>query len=806
MSNSSSTGQDLPPHLLDRRDPSKSLPPRRPSVTSPRTRHQQLPPSTHHHEPPPRNAWPRRPSNDLPIPSHGRQLPPHLAAAAAAAANVPHHSSATSSSRAPSAPAAPSLKSPPMPSEVFSPPPQPLAALPEVATPIEVPAQTEADLEALHSREMHAAAERAKKRRQEEEQARMEQMERARKKAAELEAKMKAKETPAVVEPKKEEQIEEKVVVEKEKVSSWRATAKPPVVQSPPVAVPPPSTSHPTKILGREPSTSSSSTQQPTSILPRPTQPSSPSAEQSSALPSISAVALPPPPTQVSAWRRPSNPSSLPPPVNPRSQQRQLPPHLAHQAQTSLQPPVASSPPVDTSLASPSLPSHETVEKPISPPAIASPPTVPSSPSHERKTSAKSNPLGYKVPEVSQLDDLMSRIKGAMSTKEVKKEVTIEILGNDAREAKVMLETEKAKEIVPSVETNQGPTVKLPPSTKPLRSRSNDQPPASTSNSIPAEPRGRGRGRADGPRAPRVSLPTFENRDPLLPFSGTRRARSPSPPPAWKLYTVKIPPRPPHRAPLVRIVKLFLSLNNPRPVHVFSSNPLISGINPRRLSRDDILIPKRYVKAVPQCLVNLPAERITRRTQEEERASRTKPKPTPTVSIASKALLLRSAGLEGPESATTKEELATVSPPSESSSFAPRGRGRGRMPDSGSWRRAGESSETPLASEITVPELEVVAEQVEDVEKPLSSIETSPSRSRGGATLKSKLPVGSSIGFYRPSGAPPLDGSDLLAKDRSESAKMFMVTSELNGEKVEATPREETTAPGADLAAQSKVS
>ena len=630
-------------------------------------------------------------------------------------------------------------------------------------------------------------------------------MERARKKAAELEAKMEAKETAPVVEQKKEEKVEEKVsVVEKEKVSSWRATAKPPVVQSPPVSAPPPSTtSHPTKILGREPSTSSTSTQQPTTILPRPAQPSSPITEQTSTLPSISAVA-PPPPTQLSAWRRPSNPSSLPPPTGPRSQQRQLPPHLAQQVQP---PPVSPSPNTDTAAISPSLPSVETVEKPVSPPAIASPPTVPSSPSHERKSSAKSNPLGYKVPEVSQLDDLMSRIKGAMSAKEAKKEVPIEILEREVREVKVVLEKEKAKDVVPSVETIQGPTVKLPPSTKPSRSRSNDQPLASTSASIPTEPRGRGRGRSDGPRAPRVSLPTFENRDPLLPFSGTRRARSPSPPPAWKLYPVKIPARPPHKAPHVRNVKAFLSIYTPRPAHVFSSNPLIHGINPRRLNRDDMLIPKKYVKGVPQCLVKLPSERITRRTQEEERASQVKPKPIPTVSISSKALLIRSAGLDGSESATTKEELATVTPPSDSTSSAPKGRGRGRMPDSGSWRRAGEGSETPLATEVS-PELEVVAEQVEDVKSaaPPSAGETSPSRSRGGAGLKSKLPLGSSIGFYRSSGAPPLDEADTLAKDRSESAKTFMVTSELNGEKVEATPREETTAPGADLAAQSKVS
>ncbi|GAA5820739.1 hypothetical protein JCM11491_000606, partial [Sporobolomyces phaffii] len=75
----------------------------------------------------------------------------------------------------------------------------------------------------------------------------------------------------------------------------------------------------------------------------------------------------------------------------------------------------------------------------------------------------------------------------------------------------------------------------------------------------------------------------------------------------------------------------------------------------------------------------------------------------------------------------------------------------------------------------------------------------------GTAALKSKLPLGSSIGFYRPPGASPLGDVDSLAMDRSESAKMFMVTSELNGEKIAATPREETTAPGADLASRTKM-
>ncbi|GAA5967828.1 hypothetical protein JCM3765_001894 [Sporobolomyces pararoseus] len=753
--------QDLPPHLLDRRESGNksSQPPRRPSITS-RQHHDQAPP------PSARNAWPRRPSNDLPAPSHGgRQLPPHLAAQATASAPPP-------STRAPS-----STNQPPAPASKVLSPTQSLAPLPETSAPpppassstVNEPAPTtEADLEALHAREMHAAAERAKKRRQEEEQARLEQIERARKKAAELEEKMKLKSAEQKIDEKKVEEkaVEDKSVSEKGKEKSaenpWRTTAKPPA------APPGPSSAQPsTSILGRE--SSSTASTQPTSILTRPPQ------EKPSPAPPASQPS--------STWRRPSN-SAAPPPASSgtKPEQRQVPPHLAQTQQSQAEPSVSSAvtspPPPPATDSSPSALPPTNVEKAISSPPITSPPTVPSSPSHERKSSAKSNPLGYKVPEVSQLDDLMSRIKGAMSVKETQKK----------EEKKVEIEGEANED----EEVGSIPTVKLPPPTpnaKLPRSRSSDL--SSTS-----ELRGKGRGRTETPRnVSKSTVPTFENRDPLLPFSGTRRARSPSPPPAWKAYAVKVPSRSPHKAPHYRNVSGFLSLHNPRPVHdVFSSNPLIHGINPRRLNRDDMLIPKKFVRGVPQCPVKIPSERIVRRSQEEEEALLKPSKPTPTVSISAKSTLVRAAVLEA--DSTEKEEETTRAESHDGS----RGRGRGRTPDSGSWRRAEEST---LSKEVD----EVSPEQVEDA-KPIESESTTETLPRGAvagaAALKSKLPVGSSIGFYRSSGAPAVAET---TKDRAgeSGAKMFMVTSELNGEKIAATPREETTAPGADLAARSKM-
>ncbi|GAA5924776.1 uncharacterized protein JCM15063_005729 [Sporobolomyces koalae] len=761
------TAQDVPPHLVDRRGEAPSA--RRPSFSA--KAHEPVAP------PPVRNAWPRRLSNDLPTPSQGRQLPPHLAAAAAAAAtnpSAPKPTAAVPPANRPAPAAAPSASSAPptTASKVLS-PPQPLAPLPEAeveAAPAPGPAAQEdpapeADLEELHAREMHAAAERAKKRRQEEEQARLEQIERAKKKAAELEEKMRLRDEEAASKVKAS-QPEQKVLekVKEKSENPWRSTAKPPTSTGTvrPAAPSVPGPSEATKSSG-----SSVPSQQPTSILARPPQQKRPGpapAEQ--------------PPAGPAAWRRSSNP--LPPQTAPRSQQRQLPPHLTSQQQqqastasdpssnsskevagvppASVEAPSAADAASAASVANPS--SVAAIEKPPTPPPVASPPTLPSSPSRERRASSKSGALGYKVPEVKQLDDLMSKIKGAMTGKEG---------------------TEKTDQTEADLEESQVPTVKLPPPTpitRQPRSRANDQ----AAGAAPSgEPRGRGRGRSDGPKnAQRGNVvPTFENREPVLPFFGSRRARSPSPPPAWKVYTVKLPARPPHKAPHDRNVKLFESVHNPRTVKVFSSNPLITGINPRRLSRDDVLIPKKFVKGKLQYSISIPSKRITRRTAEEELAI-VAARPTPTVSIGSRTGLARSTEVD-----TASQRNQDAESPI-SSSPAPGGRrARDRTSESELWRRSRDA-----ALDIKVP----------------ASIAQPDEQSLNRSTSsKSKLPLGSSIGFYRSPGGPPLNEVQVGAIDRSDPAKMFMVTSELNGEKVAAVPREETTAPGADLARQSMI-
>lgn len=606
---------------------------------------------------------------------------------------------------------------------------------------------SEADLEALHAREMHAAAERAKKRRQEEEQARLEQIERAKKKAAELEEKMKQKSSESVQEKKKPDEATADRAKDKAN-NPWRTTAKPP---APAPAPAPPNHAQPQQSTVTP--APSSHAQQPTSILARPAQ------EKSVPAPS---AALPP--SQPASWRRtPSATQSTQPPTGPRAQQRQVPPHLAQSVQSRTEPPapaVASPPAVESkpaAIASP--PASAPHDGPTSPPLpLTSPPTVPSSPSHERKSSGKSNPLGYKVPEVSQLDDLMSRIKGAMTVKggqpgigKAEEEDEYDLLEQDVRSE---------------------PTVKLPsaaPVSKSARSRSNDV--------ALAEPKGRGRGRAEASKnSAKAAAPAFEDREPRLPFAATGRARSRSPPPAWKAYAVKIPPRSPHKAPHYRTAQLFLSIHTPRPVHdVFSSNPLIPGINPRRLNRDDMLIPKKYVKGVPQCPVRIPSDRITRRTQEEEQELAPPPssKPVPTVSISSKSALVRA-------------EAVTVEA-SKGVEHDTRDHGSELAPNSKSWGRSDEATATEL--------------NTGDAAFGSSPVDGLQSRPHGAAALDGRRSVSSPIGFYGQSGSRLAEN----AAESPKSNKLFMKTRELNGEKVAAAPREETTPPGAETASRSKV-
>ncbi|GAA5885055.1 hypothetical protein JCM6882_007211 [Rhodosporidiobolus microsporus] len=837
---------DLPPpphghHAAgapSRRRGSFTSPPRgrRPSITSPPTRQVPLPGAgrresfgEQQQQKAAPAAWGRRPSAELQ--SGGRQLPPHLAGAGAGVGGAggrqlpPHlqhqqqhqhqHASPlspptrhaplsppTQRGGAPLPPLPPSAASALSPTSatgaaaVLSPPLAGAAATTPLApapAPAAAPGADAPDLEATHHREMHAAAERAKKRREEEEQARLEQKERARKKAQELEERMKRVEDEKREAEEKQKKADEEAKVAaavvpppvaaaparapaaSEATGSWRQAAKP---LAPQAAIAPQATAVPTKILAREGVASSSSA------------PAAPSS-------STAAPAAPPPPTQPSAWRRPLVPATAP---TGRAPLHQLPPHMAQQQQaaasSSAPVPAASSaapaPAAEKALAPP-VPVVPAVSpaappaKPATPPAPTVALAAPASPSQEKKAAAAK--LGYKLPAVSQFDDLMSRIKGVMLAP-----------AETARPA--------AEAVAPAAEPKEVPTVKLPGAAAPSASSPAAAPtppnaPPTVSLPVPTEPRGRGRGRTVTPRSQRaVQPPAFEDREPLLPFPSTRLARSHSPPPAWRQYTIRLAPYPPRRPPNVRLLKNFTNVHHPRPVYGFTFEPPMAQINTNRLTRDDWLNPKRYSKGVVQYSVQLPRGRFDERRRaaaaaEAEAAARAR---KPTVKVSAKQLKRAPAPPVVDKVEPARVGALAVKP--EQITFSPFGPedGDGKTLANGTTWGAPSTAAVPTA---TLDDVQVAAETAEAVlateTSSSSAAEISPTRTR---LPHKKLPEGSSIGFYRLPGATPLEGLESpFPLDRTESAKMFMVTSELNGEKVETTPRKETTAPGAHLSA-----
>ncbi|BGP22248.1 hypothetical protein Rt10032_c07g3273 [Rhodotorula toruloides] len=742
---------DVPPHMAAGPHHPETKP-RRPSVTSPRMSHAPLHPAPRResfNEPKP-SSWGRRPS----ISQGERQVPPHLAAAGA---------------RPPPPHMQPAVRSPPMPRQplppaqaVLSPPRAPAATLPSaapavVSPPIAAPAAgpEQGNIEEMHAREMHAAAERAKKRREEEEQKRLEQIERAKRKAAELEEKMRAAEEAKANakeeqdKAKKEAEAAAKVAKEAttptvpapassaaDTASSWRAAARPPTVRMggtvgpthPPPATP---AAVPTKILAREPPAPA----HPAKTLPRPGFSSSE------------------PPVRQAAWRpAPQQPARTLQPPRP-APPHQLPPHLAAKATAAITAPAAPSTPAPapvlttTAEAKPSAsPSAETAApastaktsppaRPITPPpaapALASPPVSPAS--QERRAAQQAKQAGYKLPAVSQFDDLMSRIKGVMTHPEDRAQLA----------------------------DSAAPIVRLPSSSHATgrRAAAPAEPatPASVPQfvvALPSASRGRGRGRSEVPRVARQAVPAFENREPVLPIHSSRLSRSASPPPAWRQYTVRIAPRPPRRPPPARVVKNFQNPNFPRPLYPFSWSPQLRDVNPRRLSRDDSLLPKHYdMSGAVIYTVALPKERLKRHPV----ASKEEPTAM-VVKISSLSLIRQPAPKRLPPSAQPQavminalqeEEPSLASPVDAVLGYSPFGvPDRRRAPETGSWRRDAVGS---AESASTQP--------------------PTTSRFFPGA-------VGQAV---------PSTG---------EGAQSVPGPSDLDGEKVETTPRKETTAPG----------
>ncbi|KAL8291707.1 hypothetical protein RQP46_001965 [Phenoliferia psychrophenolica] len=752
------------------------------SVTSPRIVNASLPPLSGR----PAGAWGRRPSmeqqprgrrpSNEPVMARrpsieqggpgGRQLPPHLLVAPSAAPLPPrghdrpagpppaHHSAPPSHAYPPLSPAA-----------VLSPPHQPKLPLPSSHEPVApapapapaapvAPAPPVVDLEELHTREMHAAAERAKKRRQEEEDRRLEQVERAKKKAAELEEKLrlaaeaKAAEAAANAPPPPPQSQPVAKAPPTSSASTWR-TAKP-VAPAPVVAAP---TSHP----------AATSKPEPTSILSREPKPPA-NADRPAAPPPFSrktsAGAVPP--TEDRVWRRgDAIPAGLHPSEPSRSSSsRQLPPHLqpAATAQTSAPAPPAPSqpaqstpqpkeatPPSPVEAAAPTSPAAVDVAAPVLPASEPASAQITRKASTGSVTGPPSAAKGAfkKVPQISTFEDTMSRIKTAMA---VPKDPSADSV-DAARPAALI------------------PTVKLPTTTLSLatatvssaghRSASSEAKPAAkaprtnakeNAKDIPTAPRGRPDKKAA--HAP----PAFDNREPMLPFDCTRVERSLSPAPAWKVYPVRLAAYPKMSIPHHKALKGFFNPHEPGRVHIVCT-PAPQQNSGR--GRGPNLFPPTYVKNKITYPVTLQANRIVRRTSIE----------------------MLPVSLFAP-------------PPPKAVEPRP-----SRAPE-GSWRRegtpnGGESPSIPEESAAAVQELE---DHLDATTAPEASslFDLGPARPRQG--VKDKVPPGESIAFYRPPAVPPLE--------RAGSSQMFMVTSELNGEVVEKSPRESLAAPGADAAVQ----
>lgn len=777
---------DVPPYIAAGSAEPKG---RRPSVTSPKASHAPLHPGPaapgrrpSMKEPKP-SAWGRRPSAGM----ADRQLPPHLAAGGGR--QLPPHMQAQAQAQQPEPPAAPAaagargaLSPPsrqrPLPSgldaalspprragaELAPPPPgaQPSSVPapsgePAAAAPAGSPAEPVSSIEEMHLREMHAAAERAKKRREEEEQKRLEQIERAKRKAAELEEKMKAAEeakakakaeaeklkAEAKAEAKAKADAEARAKAEAraaktaasqppavsaapaDRATSWRTAPRPPA--SIPAPVPTTAAPVPSRILAREvahlPKAIPAGAKQPTSILPRPNQGGAQDAQATDG----SA------PAQTAAWRRAE-------PVRPaqaRGHGRQMPPHLAAAAAASAAAAAVSAEKAASEAKSAAADTvHPTSPPATSPPAkIASPPT---SPSHKRESSqGGAAKTGYKLPAVSQLDDLMSRIKGAM----------IPAAEEEAAAAARAGDEDRPRVKLPTATAAPAATVKLPPKS------ANPRPAAEASTAERGRGRGRGRQNRPEPERPgRAGGPAFESREPIAPFHSSRVARSRSPPPAWKQYVVRLAAQPRRRPPQRRLVKNFESQKYPQPLYPFSWSPILRDTNPRRLSRDDMLLPQRYTpNGVPIFPVRF-ARRHVRRPSHPEASSR----PTPTVSISRRALIR-----------STEEPPRPVSP----------------LPQI--WADSADVAQTagskPIDAVFGASAL-TAALGGEDVSR--SSHWRLGSGTNGSSTI----------------GEQPESAPALSAIPRPSATPTYGMTGQLNGEIIEATPRKETAAPGFDAA------
>ena len=385
------------------------------------------------------------------------------------------------------------------------------------------------DLEALHVREMHAAAERAKKRRQDEEIQRLEQVERAKKKAAEIEEKIrvaaeaKVAEAAAKLPSPKSATAPKPVTAARPAPESWRervASGKAQAPASTPVSVGPapvqaPSKPEPTQILARDPKSPT------TAPAKDPARPPFPKRTSSG-----------PPQTDERAWRR-GDAVPAPAAEPPKTSNRQLPPHLANQAPPAAAPlppaapsttarvepapnaplaPIEVPTTLDVPATSPSVPNTE-----VAPPQIARKGSVGSVTAVATAALAIKGAAFKKVPQISSFEDTMSRIKGAM--------------GQPKEPAQDHVETVQREHKSPIAI----PTVKLPTTTLSLATAlvtSAGHRSASASEPTPRGPKaamqskkpptGPKLTRAEAKKAAANALPAFENREAMPLFDCSR--------------------------------------------------------------------------------------------------------------------------------------------------------------------------------------------------------------------------------------------------------------------------------------------
>ncbi|KAK4705177.1 uncharacterized protein P7C70_g1040, partial [Phenoliferia sp. Uapishka_3] len=743
--------------------------PRRPSIDQqPRLRRPSEEPTSH------------RPNLEL----GGRQLPPHLAAAAA---NAPTPRAHHDPSNRPAGPPPPhhSLPSshPPPPALTLVSPPQPAKALPqqEPVAQVAPPPPAVQDLEELHTREMHAAAERAKKRRQEEEQLRAEQVERAKKKAAELEEKLrlaaeaKALEAAAKAPPpppmqnKAASTLTERTILRDpsgrpalqqngltaERADYWRERTTKPSPIAAPSSLPPSSIKpEPTQILSRDPKPPAGA-DRPVGTMMADTLPSAQSPSIGTRPSTVSA------PVEDRVWRRGDEvPSSSRFQEPTRATTRQLPPHIAAQHQSAASaladsplpklPPSPLSPITGLVQQQSSMTPQAPVDHPL-PSTVgtengAPPPTTsPSEPSPQDSRKASAGAIsssltikgGYKkIPPISTLEDTMSRIKVAMALPMEPVRDPVETVSHEVK-SPLALPTVKLPTTTLSLATALADiAVKVPPPSFSGSSKLDQRLPSPANKQTPVIVRGR-------PDTKRVAHapPAFESREAMPLFDRSRVERSVSPAPAWKAYVVRLATYPKLSTPRYKMLKGFSNPREPSSVHTTTLT---------QPSKKDRSYPS-YFKNKTLHQVRLTSKRITRKTSIE--------------------LFPVSAFAPPPQ-------------PAETSSRAP----------DGSWRR---NNVSPSAESVSMSdEVEEVREHVDMLDAttapPAASLfDPGPPRHR---TVKEKVPPGESIAFYRAPAITPLE--------RVNSSKMFMVTSELDGEVVEQSPREYLAAPGADVTVQ----